>query len=150
MDGLIICSKAIPDEHLLSVQEPLILCQHTDTAGLSSISNPHREAFRHGLDYLIEKGHRKIAISLARKKGKNSQVRIAAYKEALKKIGQPYREELVVEKALTALTEKLFFIDGRAGMTNRLRCLRRMIKCPPVFTLKPKQTGQEFRKSLRF
>ncbi len=70
VDGLIICSKAIPDEHLLTVKEPLILCQYTDAAGLSSISNPHREAFRHGLDYLIEKGHRKIAISLARKKGK--------------------------------------------------------------------------------
>jgi DNA-binding LacI/PurR family transcriptional regulator len=69
----------------------IILCQYTDAAGLSSISNPHREAFRHGLDYLIEKGHRKIAISLARKKGKNSQVRIAAYKEALKKIGKDLR-----------------------------------------------------------
>ncbi|CDG25620.1 MULTISPECIES: LacI family DNA-binding transcriptional regulator [Bacillus amyloliquefaciens group] len=109
VDGLIICSKAIPDEHLLTVKEPLILCQYTDAAGLSSISNPHREAFRHGLDYLIEKGHRKIAISLARKKGKNSQVRIAAYKEALKKIGQPYREELVVEKALTLLDGKALF-----------------------------------------
>ena len=72
MDGLIICSKAIPDEHLLTVKEPLILCQYTDAAGLSSISNPHREAFRHGLDYLIEKGHRKIAISLARKREKQS------------------------------------------------------------------------------
>lgn len=150
VDGLIICSKAIPDEHLLTVKEPLILCQYTDAAGLSSISNPHREAFRHGLDYLIEKGHRKIAISLARKKGKNSQVRIAAYKEALKKIGQPYREELVVEKALTPLDGKALFIDGRAGMTNRLRCLRRMIKYPQVFTLKPRQMGHASRKSLRF
>ncbi|MGY5190289.1 UNVERIFIED_CONTAM: LacI family transcriptional regulator, partial [Bacillus amyloliquefaciens DSM 7 = ATCC 23350] len=35
--------------------------------------------------------------------GKNRQVRIAAYKEALKTIGQPDREELVVEKGLTLL-----------------------------------------------
>ncbi|KXZ18028.1 LacI family DNA-binding transcriptional regulator [Bacillus nakamurai] len=109
VDGLIFCSKAISDEELLGTKGPILLCQHADTAGFSSISIPHQEAFRHGMNYLIEKGHEKIAICLARKKVMNSQVRIAAYKEALRDIGQPYREDWVVEKAITMLDGKALF-----------------------------------------
>ncbi|MBT2573591.1 LacI family DNA-binding transcriptional regulator [Bacillus sp. ISL-51] len=108
VDGLIFCSKAISDEQLLGTKGPILLCQ-ADAAGFSSISIPHQEAFRHGMNYLIERGHEKIAICLARKKGMNSQVRIAAYKEALKDIGQLYREDWVVEKAITMLDGKALF-----------------------------------------
>ncbi|MCY9110312.1 LacI family DNA-binding transcriptional regulator [Bacillus atrophaeus] len=101
VDGLIFCSKAISDEELLEWKGPLLLCQNSNEGLFSTISIPHQDAFRHGLNYLMEKGHKKIAICLARKKGMNSHFRIKAYKEALAEIGETFDENWIVEKALT-------------------------------------------------
>lgn len=68
VDGLIFCSKALADEKLMEWEGPILLCQNSDNARFPTISIPHQEAFRNGLDYLIAKGHKKIAICLARKK----------------------------------------------------------------------------------
>ncbi|MGG3623225.1 LacI family DNA-binding transcriptional regulator [Bacillus gobiensis] len=103
IDGLIICSKAMPDHELMEWKEtgPIVLCQSSQDPNFSSISIPHHTAFRHGLDYLISKGHRKIGIALARKKGINSHYRIKAYQDALEDIGEPYKEEWVMDNLLT-------------------------------------------------
>ncbi|KKB93182.1 MULTISPECIES: LacI family DNA-binding transcriptional regulator [Bacillus] len=109
VDGLIFCSKALADEKLMEWEGPILLCQNSDNARFPTISIPHQEAFRNGLDYLIAKGHKKIAICLARKKGMNSHFRIKAYKEALEEIGEAFREDWVIEKAITINDGKALF-----------------------------------------
>lgn len=111
VDGLIFCSKAMSDEELLNWRDtgPFILCQDSKDPRFSTVSIPHHEAFRRGLDFLIGKGHRKIAIGLVRKHGVNSHFRLAAYQEALEAIGEPYRDEWVFERSLTITDgQKLF------------------------------------------
>ncbi|NTU26290.1 LacI family DNA-binding transcriptional regulator [Bacillus tequilensis] len=109
VDGLIFCSKAIADEKLMEWEGPILLCQNSDIGRFPTISIPHQQAFRYGLDYLIAKGHKKIAICLARKKGMNSHFRIKAYKEALEEIGEVFREGWVMEKAITINDGKALF-----------------------------------------
>ena len=62
---------------------------------------------------IIEKGHTKIAIGLARKNGMNSHFRLKAYKEALAAIGEPYREEWVFERSLTITDGQKLFSEWR-------------------------------------
>ncbi|ASB89864.1 LacI family DNA-binding transcriptional regulator [Bacillus sonorensis] len=111
VDGLIFCSKAMSDEELLNWRDtgPFILCQDSRERLFSTVSIPHHEAFRRGLDFLIEKGHKKIAIGLARKHGVNSHYRLEAYKEALAAIGEPYRDEWVFERSLTIADGQTLF-----------------------------------------
>lgn len=109
VDGLIFCSKALADEKLMEWEGPILLCQNSDISRFPTISIPHQQAFRKGLDYLIAKGHTKIAICLARKKGMNSHFRIKAYKEALEEIGEAFREDWVIEKAITINDGKALF-----------------------------------------
>ncbi|MGN9865798.1 LacI family DNA-binding transcriptional regulator [Bacillus swezeyi] len=113
VDGLIFCSKAMSDEELLNWREtgPFILCQDSREQHFSTVSIPHQEAFRRGLDFLIEKGHRKIAIGLARKNGVNSHFRLTAYKEALAAIGETYREDWVFERSLTITDGRKLFSE---------------------------------------
>ncbi|MEC2183008.1 LacI family DNA-binding transcriptional regulator [Bacillus spizizenii] len=109
VDGLIFCSKALADEKLMEWEGPILLCQNSDIGRFPTISIPHQQAFRYGLDYLIAKGHKKIAICLARKKGMNSHFRIKAYKEALEEIREAFHEDWVVEKAITINDGKALF-----------------------------------------
>ncbi|MEC1434266.1 LacI family DNA-binding transcriptional regulator [Bacillus spizizenii] len=109
VDGLIFCSKALADEKLMEWEGPILLCQNSDIGRFPTISIPHQQAFRYGLDYLIAKGHKKIAICLARKKGMNSHFRIKAYKEALEEIGEAFHEDWVIEKAITINDGKALF-----------------------------------------
>ncbi|APH68287.1 LacI family DNA-binding transcriptional regulator [Bacillus sp. LR_5] len=109
VDGLIFCSKALADEKLMEWEGPILLCQNSDIGRFPTISIPHQQAFRYGLDYLIAKRHKKIAICLARKKGMNSHFRIKAYKEALEEIGEAFHEDWVVEKAITINDGKALF-----------------------------------------
>lgn len=109
VDGLIFCSKALADEKILEWEGPILLCQNSDIGRFPTISIPHQQAFRYGLDYLIAKGHKKIAICLARKKGMNSHFRIKAYKEALEEIGEAFHEDWVIEKAISINDGKALF-----------------------------------------
>ncbi|MGM0948734.1 MAG: LacI family DNA-binding transcriptional regulator [Bacillota bacterium] len=109
VDGLIFCSKTLADEKLIEWEGPILLCQNSDIGRFPTISIPHHQAFRCGLDYLITKGHKKIAICLARKKGMNSHFRIKAYKEALEEIGEAFHEDWVIEKAITINDGKALF-----------------------------------------
>ncbi|MCO4851063.1 LacI family DNA-binding transcriptional regulator [Bacillus vallismortis] len=109
VDGLIFCSKTLADERLMDWKGPILLCQNSDIGRFPTISIPHQQAFKNGLDYLIAKGHTKIAICLARKKGMNSHLRIKAYREALEEIGEAFREDWVIEKAISINDGKALF-----------------------------------------
>ncbi|MFY4776742.1 LacI family DNA-binding transcriptional regulator [Metabacillus sp. RGM 3146] len=100
LDGVIFCSRACGDSFLLTFQNagPIILCEDSNIKEFPSISISHEEAFHCGLHYLIQKGHKKIAICLGRKEGANSIKRIQAYKNEL---GDMADEKWIFDKCLT-------------------------------------------------
>ncbi|WP_053219986.1 LacI family DNA-binding transcriptional regulator [Virgibacillus senegalensis] len=103
IDGLIFTSRAASLDIIKEYQQhgPIVLCEDSDQVELPSISIPHEQAFQHGLEYLIAKGHTKIAYTLGRKKGTNSYKRSNAYRRMMTKINQPIREEWVFDKCLS-------------------------------------------------
>ncbi|MEH7885692.1 LacI family DNA-binding transcriptional regulator [Bacillus sp. JJ1609] len=102
IDGVIFCSRAIPFDFLLQYKDigPIILCEDADQQEFPSVSIEHVKAFNLGLDYLVSKGHRKMAICLGRLEGTNSQKRIAAYKHKLKQIGEMLRSDWILGQCL--------------------------------------------------
>ncbi|MFJ7752992.1 LacI family DNA-binding transcriptional regulator [Peribacillus muralis] len=86
LDGMIICSRISEMKVLLSYQKygPVILCEDTAQAELSSISIDHYAAFSCALEYVIAKGYKKIGYSLGRKKSRNSYLRAKAFEDIMK------------------------------------------------------------------
>jgi DNA-binding LacI/PurR family transcriptional regulator len=97
IDGVIFCSRALQFDLLLKYKNngPIVLCEDADQQEFPSVSIEHVKAFNLGLDYLISKGHRKIAICLSRLDGTNSKKRLAVYEEKLKLIGEPVMKEWI-------------------------------------------------------
>jgi DNA-binding LacI/PurR family transcriptional regulator len=102
IDGVIFASRAIPFDSLLKykAEGPIVLCEDSDQNEFPSISIQHVAAFNLGLEYLISKGHERIAICLGRLEGTNSQKRLKAYEEKMKMIGQKVREDWIFGKCL--------------------------------------------------
>jgi DNA-binding LacI/PurR family transcriptional regulator len=102
IDGVIFTSRAVPFDSLLKYKNagPIVLCEDSDQADFPSISIEHVAAFNLGLEYLITKGHKRIAICLGRLEGTNSQKRQKAYEEKMKLIGQKVQEEWILGKCL--------------------------------------------------
>ena len=102
VDALIICSRSCKLE---AVEEylpygPIVLCEDTRGMEISSTFIDHYECFQKALEYLYDKGHRKIGYCISRKTGTNSLLRERAYKEFMRKIEEPYREEYIFENCL--------------------------------------------------
>ncbi|SDJ78373.1 LacI family DNA-binding transcriptional regulator [Sediminibacillus albus] len=103
IDGLIFTSRAVSLDIIKQYNGngPVVLCEDSDQLEFPSISIPHEQAFQRGLDYLISKGHSRIAYTLGRKTGANSQKRTTAYQAIMKKINEPIRDDWVFDKCLT-------------------------------------------------
>lgn len=97
IDGVIFCSRALQFDLLLKYKNngQIVLCEDADQQEFPSVSIEHMKAFNLGLDYLISKGHRKIAICLSRLDGTNSKKRLAVYEEKLTLIGEPVMKEWI-------------------------------------------------------
>ncbi|MCM3121819.1 LacI family DNA-binding transcriptional regulator [Mesobacillus sp. AQ2] len=102
IDGVIFASRAIPFGTLMNYKGagPIVLCEDSDQEEFPSISIKHVDAFNLGLDYLILKGHQKIAICLGRLEGTNSRKRKDAYEKKMKMIGEDVRSEWVLGQCL--------------------------------------------------
>jgi LacI family purine nucleotide synthesis repressor len=95
IDGLIICSKALEWEQIEPFTDdgPILACEDTGDAAISSIYIDHYASFQQGLFYLMERGHRHIGYCLGRVNSNNSQARRKAYVDALALIDEVVREE---------------------------------------------------------
>ncbi|MBT2681003.1 LacI family DNA-binding transcriptional regulator [Bacillus sp. ISL-35] len=102
IDGVIFASRAIPFGTLMNYKGagPIVLCEDSDQDEFPSISIKHVDAFNLGLDYLITKGHQKIAICLGRLEGTNSRKRKNAYVKKMKMIGEDVRSEWILGQCL--------------------------------------------------
>ncbi|MFT8322160.1 MAG: LacI family DNA-binding transcriptional regulator [Bacillus sp. (in: firmicutes)] len=102
IDSLIICSRTCEwstiEEHL--PYGPIVLCENRRRENVSSTFVNHYKIFTDALEYLYQKGHKKIGYCIGRKSGVNSKQREIAYKDFLRKYNLPYRYDYVVENCL--------------------------------------------------
>lgn len=103
LDGMIICSRSNEWEGIrrYATYGSIIACEDTDTIGVSSVYTNHFGAFHLGMNYLIEKGYRKIGYCTGRKQGASSIKRFAAYKQKLQKIDEAIVEEWIFTECFT-------------------------------------------------
>ncbi len=107
IDALIICSRKCTWNAIeeYSAFGPVVLCEDTRGKKVSSTFVDHYKSFLFALEYLYQKGHRKIGYSIGRKTGTNSAQREAAYRDFLANYGLPYQSGYIFDQLL-------YFEDG--------------------------------------
>ncbi|MBA2871898.1 DNA-binding LacI/PurR family transcriptional regulator [Anoxybacillus calidus] len=115
VDGIIICSRTIHWEWIEAYKDygPIVLCENVKGKDMLSVYINHYQAFKLGMNYLIEKGHRKIGYCIGRTTGTNSKAREDAYYEALKQINESPRPEWIFDHCL-------YIEDGKRVVTSLL------------------------------
>jgi LacI family transcriptional regulator, repressor for deo operon, udp, cdd, tsx, nupC, and nupG len=103
VDGILICSRANDWDTIEDYVSygPIVTCEDAKGHEVSSVFINHYEGFMTGMNYLFEKGYRKIGYCIARKESANSQKRKKAYVDALKMINEPIKEEWMFHDCLT-------------------------------------------------
>ncbi|WHY78311.1 LacI family DNA-binding transcriptional regulator [Neobacillus sp. WH10] len=102
IDSLIICSRicGLPTIEEFTPYGPIVLCEDTRGKNVSSTYVDHYKTFIFALEYLYQKGHRKIGYSIGRKSGSNSKFRGMAFKDFLKDHHLPYNPSYIFEQCL--------------------------------------------------
>ncbi|SDI29683.1 transcriptional regulator, LacI family [Alteribacillus persepolensis] len=102
IDALIICSRTceaeVIEEHLPF--GPIVLCENNKEIEASSTYVNHYNVFFDALEYLYQKGHKRIGYCIARKFGANSRDRERAYRDFLKKYHLPYDSGCIFDQCL--------------------------------------------------
>ncbi|PFD93465.1 LacI family transcriptional regulator [Bacillus anthracis] len=103
LDGLIICSRANEWEKIepYASYGTIVACEDNDISNISSVYTNHSAAFQLGMDYLIEKGYKKIGYCTGRKLGPSSQKRFDVYKQQLQSIDEEVNEEWIFTECFT-------------------------------------------------
>ncbi|KGX86191.1 LacI family DNA-binding transcriptional regulator [Pontibacillus litoralis] len=103
IDGVIITSRALPYEQVRSYTAygAIVLCEDSEGGEMSTVSIDHYESFLAGMNYLIEKGHRRIGYCIARPSSPNSMLRLEAYETALQSINEPINANWAFVQCLT-------------------------------------------------
>lgn len=122
IDSLIFCSRkcdlSIIEDHLQYGR--IVVCENTENQTIASSFVDHYQIFSYALEYLYNKGHKRIGYSIGRKKGTSSYYRENAYKDFLTKYNLPYNQEYIMDGCL-------YFEDGE----KILRKIKKM-KNPPT------------------
>ncbi|WP_019908810.1 LacI family DNA-binding transcriptional regulator [Paenibacillus sp. HW567] len=120
IDGVVIVSTALTPEIIAeyTVYGPIVTCQNSGKHGYSSVYTEHYAAFRHGLQYLYDKGHRKIGYCDGRQNGSSSSFRQSAYHEFLAEKRLPFHEEWMIfdcvnEESGAAIAQQLLTMPER-------------------------------------
>ncbi|ENQ3113575.1 LacI family DNA-binding transcriptional regulator [Bacillus tropicus] len=103
LDGLIICSRANEWETIepYASYGTIVACEDNDISNISSVYTNHSAAFQLGMDYLIEKGYKKIGYCTGRKLGPSSQKRFDVYTQQLQSIDEEVNEEWIFTECFT-------------------------------------------------
>ncbi|WP_042166754.1 LacI family DNA-binding transcriptional regulator [Paenibacillus gorillae] len=90
VDGIVFCSKTMIWEAIepYTVYGPIIACEDVGDRAISSVFIDHYGSFRLGMDYLIQKGHRKIGYFIGRGDSYNNVNRKRAFADTLATIGE--------------------------------------------------------------
>lgn len=120
IDGIIILSSAVTPKQIEAycAYGPIVCCQDAGERLFSSIYINHAEAFRSAMHYLIRRGHRRIGFTVGRLDSPSTRARQAAYEEVLQEIGEPYREEWILDGCID-LEDGAAIMDRLTGMEER-------------------------------
>lgn len=107
IDSLIICSRKCSLEMIEEYMQygQIILFEDTRNTGVSSTFIDHYNCFMVALEYLYQKGHRKIGYSIGRRTGMNSKQREDAYNDFYRKYNEPVNSDFVFDNCY-------YFEDG--------------------------------------
>lgn len=100
IDSLIICSRScdwtVIKEYLQYGR--IVLCEDVNGKEVSSTFVNQYTIFLKTLEFLFEKGHKKIGYCIGRKKGPSSKLRARAYQEFLVKNNLAFQEKYVIDQ----------------------------------------------------
>lgn len=97
IDGVVIVSTSLNSKEIeeYTAYGPIVVCQDRGECQFSSVYIDHYTAFRSGLQYLSDKGYRKIGYCEGRQHGVSSSIRLNALHDFLATIEQPYPKEWI-------------------------------------------------------
>lgn len=103
IDGVVIVSTTMSSEVIeeYTAYGPIVICQDRGERDFSSVYIEHYSAFRCGLQYLNDKGYRKIGYCEGRQHGNSSSIRRTAFSDFLAETGQPVHEEWMIYDCLS-------------------------------------------------
>lgn len=88
VDGIIMTTSSEDDVDLVRARAdlsvPLVLCDREAPVGCDSVRAAHKEGTRRAMDYLLDLGHRRIALTTGPTTVYPSRARLEAYEEALR------------------------------------------------------------------
>jgi LacI family transcriptional regulator len=120
IDGFIIASMTPRSAHIIKLrkeQTPLVLTLRSYNSGVDAVVVDNRKAAYKGVSYLIERGHRRIAIALGDAGVSLYADRYQGYKDALEEYRIPFDPSLVMNEqaedlgGLYTLTQKILEQD---------------------------------------
>ncbi|KGE20711.1 LacI family DNA-binding transcriptional regulator [Paenibacillus wynnii] len=103
IDGVVIVSTALDPATIEEYTEygPIVTCQDSGKRSFSSVYIEHYSAFRHGLQYLVDKGYRNIGYCEGRRNGSSGSIRQSAYKDFFTERGLAVHSEWMLFDCLT-------------------------------------------------
>lgn len=103
IDGVVIVSTALKPETIEEYTRygPIVACQDSGLRSFSSVYIEHYSAFRHGLQYLRDKGYHKIGYCEGRRHGSSSSIRQKAFQDFLADTGTSFHEDWLIYDCLT-------------------------------------------------
>lgn len=95
IDGVVIVSTTMSSEVIeeYTAYGPIVICQDRGERSFSSVYIEHYSAFRYVLQYLSDKGYRKIGYCEGRQHGNSSSIRQTALSDFLAETGQRVHED---------------------------------------------------------
>jgi len=119
IDGFIIASMMASSTHILQLraeQFPVVLALRSCSEEIDSVVIDNKQAAYNGTRYLIERGHRRIALALGNTGVSLYAERYAGYRAALEDGGLPYDEALVMREREGGVAS---FYDLTKGLLER-------------------------------
>ncbi|MCI9273379.1 MAG: LacI family transcriptional regulator [Clostridiales bacterium] len=122
VDGVVLLSSKLSADQLSGIarEKPLVMCcEYTQGAQLSAVTIDNYQAGREAVEYLIKRGHKRIAL-ITNESVYSARQRTQGYLDALTACGLPVKTEFIVP------TEYTF----QAGVSAAKKLMR--IKDPPT------------------
>lgn len=103
IDGVVIISTALEPEVIeeYTAYGPIVTCQDSGERRYSSVYIEHYAAFRHGLQYLHDKGYHKIGYCEGRQNGSSAVIRQSAFREFHAQNKLRFQEEWLIYDCIT-------------------------------------------------
>src|SRR5690625_5451443 len=109
----------------------IVLFEDVEGKKVSSTFLDHYKTFTIALNYLYEKGHKKIGYCIGRRTGTNSKQRELAYRDFLKRINRPFMRDYIIDNCL-------YFEDGEYVINK----MHEMVDAPTALRSEERRVGK--------